>query len=102
MDSNIIKSMKVKKDNSFYHYCKVLDNQSIEKITKIAEDKINEGAKEILDAQFSIAPKKIGKTNYGCSMCKFKDICFHTNDDIIELKELNKEDIIGGEINGVD
>lgn len=102
VDSNMIKSMKVKKDNSFYHYCNVINEKTIEKITKIVEDKINEGAENITKAQFLIAPKKIGKTNYGCQLCKFKDICYHTNDDIIELPELTKDQVIGGDNNGLD
>lgn len=102
MDSNIIKSMKVKNDNSFYSYSKVLSNKEMGLITNIAEQKIIEGAKSISDAKFTISPKKIGKINYGCNMCKFKDICFHTNDDVIELEQLTLEEILGGDENGLD
>ena len=94
MDSNIIKSMKTKKDYSFYSYCKVLSNKEMDLITNIAENKINEGAEKISNAEFSISPKKIGKTNYGCTLCQFKDICFHTADDIEELEPLNIDDIL--------
>ena len=93
-DSNIIKSMKLTKDLSYAHYTKVLSNKEMDKITEIAEKKINEGAELISNAEFSIAPKKIGKDNYGCSLCQFKDICFHTNDDIVELEPLNIDDIL--------
>lgn len=94
MDSNIIKSMKTKKDYSFYSYCKVLSNKEMDLITNIAENKINEGATKISNAEFAIAPKKIGKTNYGCTLCKFKDICFHTADDVEELEPLDLDDIL--------
>ena len=94
-DSNIIKSMKTKKDYSFYSYCKVLSDKEMDLITNIAEKKINEGAEKISNAEFSISPKKIGKTNYGCTLCQFKDICFHTADDIEELEPLNLDDILG-------
>lgn len=94
MDSNIIKSMKTKKDYSFYSYCKVLSNKEMDLITNIAENKINEGAEKISNAEFPISPKKIGKTNYGCALCQFKDICFHTADDIEELEPLNIDDIL--------
>ena len=93
-DSNIIKSMKTKKDYSFYSYCKVLSDKEMDLITNIAENKINEGAERISNAEFSISPKKIGKTNYGCTLCQFKDICFHTADDIEELEPLNLDDIL--------
>ena len=95
MDSNIIKSMKVKNDNSFYSYSKVLSNKSMDIIENIAEEKIKEGADLITKANFDIAPKKIGKLNYGCNLCKFKDICYHTADDIVELEETTIEDILG-------
>lgn len=97
MESNIIKSMKLKKDNSFYSYCKVLSEKEMELITNIAENKINEGAKSISNAEFVIAPKKIGKVNFGCNLCKFKDICFHTADDNVELDSLKIDDILGRE-----
>ena len=95
MDSNIIKSMKTKKDYSFYSYCKVLSNKEMDLITNIAEKKINEGAEKISNAEFYISPKKIGKVNYGCSLCKFKDICYHTADDIEELTPLELDNILG-------
>ena len=95
MDSNIIKSMRVKNDNSFYSYAKVLSDKSMDIIENIAHEKIKEGADLITNANFDIAPKKIGKTNYGCLLCKFKDICYHTADDIVELDEMKIEDILG-------
>lgn len=101
-DSNIIKSMKTKKDGDFYNYVKVLSTKDIDTIEKLAEEKINEGAKDITKAKFDIAPKKIGNINYGCSLCKYKDICFHTEKDVIELREKTMEEILGGEENGMD
>lgn len=102
MDSNIIKSMKVKNDNSFYSYTKVLSSKDMDYIASLAEEKIKDGAKKICNAEFNISPKKIGKINFGCNLCRFKDICFHTNDDVEELKPLTQEDILGGETNGMD
>ena len=95
MDSNIIKSMKVKNDNSFYSYAKVLSDKSMDMIENIAHEKIKEGADLITNANFDIAPKKIGKINHGCNLCQFKDICYHTADDVVELEELKLEDILG-------
>jgi hypothetical protein len=93
-DSNIIKSMKLTKDFSYSHYTKVLSSKEMDKLTEITENKINEGADLITNAKFDIAPKKIGKVNYGCTLCQFKDICFHTNDDVVELEPLNLDDIL--------
>lgn len=104
MDSNIIKSMKVKNDNSFYSYVKVLSSKQMDLITNMAEAKIKEGAALIGNGEFKVSPKKIEKVNYGCNLCKFKDICFHTNDDVEELNKLTMDDVlgVGGESNGVD
>jgi len=93
-DSNIIKSMKLKKDLSFSQYAKVLSTKEMDKLVEITENKINEGAKLISNAEFNISPKKIGKKLYGCEFCKFKDICFRTNDDIVELTPLQIDDIL--------
>ena len=96
MDSNIIKSMRVKKDGDFYNYVKVLSSTQMDKIEQIAEQKVIEGSTDISNAKFDIAPKKIGNINYGCSLCKYKDICFHTEKDVKELKEYTIEEILGG------
>jgi len=95
--SNIIKSMSLTKDGKFSRYAKVLTSSEIEYLRDLAERNINTAATNISNGEFTIAPKKIGDTNYGCRFCKYKDICFHTNDDIVELEELTKEDIFGGD-----
>lgn len=102
MDSNIIKSMKTKLDGSFSNYSKTLTTKNMNKLIEIVENKIQEAADGIINVKFDIAPVKIGKVNYGCTLCKFKDICFHTNDDIKELNELTEDDVFGGESNGMD
>ena len=96
-NSNMIRSMKLNKDNSFYRYAKTLSSREMNILSNIAETNIQNAANKISNAEFEIAPKKIGDTNYGCMFCKYKDICFHTNDDIVELKEYTKEEIFGGE-----
>lgn len=99
-DSNLIKSMKVTKNNDFYHYSKVLENREMDRLVKIVEDKIKEASAKISNAEFDIAPKKIDKNNYGCEYCKYNDICFHTAKDVQELKKLIDEDlkeILGGD-----
>jgi len=95
--SNMIKSLSLTKDDKFYSYSKVLSSKQMNHLKDIAEENINKAAEDISNAKFEIAPKKIGDTNYGCKYCKYKDICFHSNEDIVELEELSKEDVIGGE-----
>ena len=98
----MIKSMKVLKDGSFARYTKVLSDEQMNKLIDITEDKINKGALEIEKGNFVIAPKKIDKENYGCKYCEYKDICFHTEKDMVELIPLQIEDVIGGEDNELD
>ena len=95
--SNMIKSMSLTKDNNFSRYAKVLTTEQINYLKDLAERNIHTAATNISNGEFPISPKKIGDTNYGCRFCKYKDICFHTNDDIVELDELTNEEVFGGE-----
>ena len=102
-NSELIKGLRLKKDGSFYSYSKVLSKENMNTIDEIVDEKIKECTNNIFDAKFSIAPKKIENKNYGCSYCKYSDICYKKNDDIVELKKLDIEkDILGGDENGVD
>ena len=93
-DSEYIKGLKIKKDGDFYNYSKVISSKEMDTITDIIEEKIEEGTKNILEANFSIAPKKIDKKYHGCSYCKYKDICYRKNEDIVELPTLNDESVL--------
>ena len=48
---------------------------------------------------FDINPKKIGNDNLGCEFCKFKDICFRTEKNIVDLKEYKNLEFLGGDDN---
>ena len=98
IDSNVIKSLKVSK-NGFYSYSKVLNNKQIDKLVKITEEKIKEGANDILDAKFSINPKSIANNNVGCLFCKYKDICYMTEKDIVNLEEYKNLEFLGSDNN---
>ena len=104
LDSNLIKSMKFNKDGSFSHYSynKVLSEEKMNIILKKVDKMIKKGSINIMNGEFPIAPKKIGLENYGCSLCKFNDICYHTNKDIVELKELTLNEVFEEDSNGLD
>ena len=95
-DSHMIKGMKTS-SKGFYAYTKVLNNKQINNLEKIVEDKINEANEFIINSNFDINPKKIGLNLVGCEFCKFKDICYMKDEDIINLKEQNYKDFLGGE-----
>ncbi len=85
-DSRIVRSLKTS-SKRFYAYSKVIDNENIDKIVNIIENKIRENAKDIEEAKFDINPKKQKDDLIGCKFCKFNDICFRKEEDIVKIKE---------------
>ena len=67
----------------------------IEKIDKIIEENIT----NILGCDFNINPKQIGLDLVGCEYCKYKDICFMKNEDVVKLKEYSDLSFLGGDVN---
>ena len=41
----------------------------------------------VSNANFMINPKRIGNDNVGCQYCHYRDICFMSEKDIVDLKE---------------
>lgn len=101
LDSSYLKTIKTKKDGSFYNYSKVLSNDDIDKLLAIVESNIEDATEKILKADFSISPKRIGNELInditGCRYCKNYDICYKRNSDIVNLKEIKDLEYIRGE-----
>lgn len=91
-NSSVIKSMKVNNDGSFSHYAKVLTNEEIKNLENLTKQKLNESALNINNAEFTINPKNVNKKNISCMFCKFKDICFMKESDIVEIKGSDEDD----------
>lgn len=66
---------------------KVLNDDQINRLKEITETKIEEAIDGIINSDFEINPKRIGMDNLGCKYCQFKDICFFTEENIVNLKE---------------
>lgn len=98
IDSELIKSMKVG-NNGFYHYSKTLTKNNMDKIITIIDNKIDEALCNIHNNKFDINPKVISNKNIGCEYCKFKDICYMTEKDIVRLKDIDNLDFLGGDTN---
>lgn len=99
-ESNLIKSMKLKKDGNFNANAKVLSDEKINKVIELTEENIDKAIVNITSGEFPINPKRIGlDKNIGCEYCKFKDICFKKEDDFVKLKEIPNLDFLGGEEN---
>ena len=94
----IIKGLKIKSDGNFSSYSKVLNNNQIDEIINMTEKIIDKDIKNILDSKFDINPKKIGfSEDVSCNYCKFKDICFMSHKDIVNLKKFEDLSFLGGE-----
>ncbi len=100
-ESSIIKSLKMSK-GKFYSYSKVLDDNQIAKMIEIVEKKIADAVQNILAGNFQIDPKEIDGKNVGCKFCKYSDICFLKNENIVKLEKRKKEEFLGGEEDGLD
>ena len=94
--------MKVKKDGEFSAYSKVLTDKDMDVIENIVVSKIKDCANKISDGSFEIAPKVVDNKNISCSFCNYKDICYKKNDDVVELKRMNMEEVLGGDKDGLD
>lgn len=96
-DSIQIKGLKTKSDGNFYQYAKLLNEENINELIKIVDNKIKETTKNITDGNFSINPKIIDNIeNIACEYCPLSDICYHKPKDNIYLtsdkKFLKKEE----------
>ncbi len=100
-NSKLIKSMKVS-STGFYKYTKVLSDREIDELKGIVLEKIKNAATRIMDAEFKIDPKEIDGKMYGCKYCRFKDICFMKNKDIVKIKTKDQTERGGEEDANVD
>ena len=87
LNSEIIHGMKLT-NKGFSSYSRVLTEKQIDNIYKITDEKINECISGIENTLFHINPKMINDKNIGCQYCKFKDICYVTNRDIVKLEDI--------------
>ena len=93
--SEVIKSLGTTKDG-FRSYSKLLTKDQMDELYKLVDNKIDEARDNILEANFDIDPKKIGFNNVSCKYCKYKDICFMTENDINVLEEVKDLSFLGG------
>ena len=91
--SEMIYGMKLT-SNGFDRYANVLTEKQINNIIKLTDMKINECINNIENVNFDINPKMIDGKNIGCDFCKYKDLCFMTNRDIIELEDIKDLDFL--------
>ena len=78
--------------NGFYNYSKVISDDEIDKLSSLVKDKINDASRDILNASFDINPKEINGKLISCNYCKYKDICYMNNNDIIKLNSIGSDE----------
>ena len=66
---------------------------------EVISSNIENAIKDINNLDFTINPKKLKNDNISCEFCPFKDICYMTNDDIVELDPELKKTFLGGDTN---
>ena len=98
-NSEFIRGMKLTKSGTFSGYTKLVSDEELDELINIIDNKINSNRDNILNGEFSINPKQIGKDLVGCEFCKYKDICYRKNEDIVSLKEYKDLSYLGGEDN---
>ena len=94
-DSEIIMGLK-KGNNGFYAYSKIISDEEIDKLYSIVDKNIKNASENIINGVFDINPKQIKDKLKGCNYCRYKDICYMRNEDIVELPEV--KDIFGGDL----
>lgn len=85
MKSEMIKGLAVKQDGSFSAKSKLLSSDEVVTIMDTVEQKVNEAKSNILSGNFAINPKYLEKENISCKYCKYKDLCFMKEKDLVYL-----------------
>ena len=91
--SEVIKSMGTTR-NGFSKYAKVISEDEIDIVTDIVQDKIGEVIKNMETGNFEINPKRLGDKIVGCDFCKFRDLCYRKEEDIVNLTDTKFKDIV--------
>ena len=99
-NSEMIKGLKIKKDGNLAKTAKTLNDDDMDKLINIVDEKVNETIENILEGKFDINPKRIDYEDYiGCQYCKFNDLCFKNEKDYVNLETIENNNFLGGDDN---
>ena len=90
--------MKFTDEKGFDRFSKVIDNDTLYNLIKYTKDEIETKLDSILDSDFSINPKSYAGKNISCEYCKFKDICFMKDSDIVNYPKVDDLSFLGGDM----
>ncbi|MDD5836240.1 MAG: PD-(D/E)XK nuclease family protein [bacterium] len=92
--SEVIKGMALT-SKGFAHYTKLVSSADVDKIALIVDEKIKEVIKAMEDCDFSINPKRIKGELVGCEYCKYKEVCYRREENIVDLEYKTRKEILG-------
>ena len=95
-NSEVIKGMKTT-SKGFSANSKVLSFDDIVFIKNMVDKNIDLAVENIEKGKFDINPKRIDDKLVGCEFCKYKDLCFRKEEDIVNLEGRTLEDILGSD-----
>lgn len=98
-DSSYIKSMKYDDKKGFSRYTKLIGNDTLYDLINYTRHFIDKTADDIIDGDFSINPKLYDKKNVSCEFCKFKDLCYMSDKDLVYLEKQKDLSFLGGDNN---
>ena len=82
--STYIKSMSLTKDG-ISKKAKIYDKKDQEYMINLVGDLLDKASLGIHNGDYKIAPKRIDGKNESCLFCKYNDLCFFEDKDIIDL-----------------
>jgi len=91
-ENSYIKGIKPNK-NGLGTYSKTFDNDLFDKIIVKMEKNIENMISGVESCDFNINPKILKDNSTTCKFCKYKDICFHTFNDYIDLREGDEDEV---------
>ena len=97
-NSDVIKGMATT-SKGFAHYTKLFNDSDIDKIDNIVEERINEVVGAIEEGNFPINPKRLKGELIGCDFCKYKEICYRREENIVDLEYKTRKEILGDDDN---
>ena len=97
-NSKMIKGLKTTQ-TGFAAYSKMINDNEIEKMISVVDNKINEVIQNTENANFKINPIRIDNKLIGCDFCKFKDLCYRKEEDIKDVTSKKFKEIVGDDVN---
>ena len=97
LDSKFIKGMKYSDEKGFGFYTKLINSDELINMINYTKGIINDSADYIINSDFTINPKIYDSKNISCKYCKYKDLCFVSNNDFVYLEKQDDLSFLGGE-----